>query len=159
MKIGTRTYVALGLFMYLLFTIATAPATLFALVIFKGSNGVLAIEQAMGSVWSGRGELLFRYPASSSAHSLGSFAWHLKPGWLVAGRLVANLQLSGPVVATGDAGVGFTGLSLHNINGDASPSFLTLFYPTAALLGLSGQLTLTVPRLSYSNAKIDGEVQ
>ncbi len=134
--------IALGLFAFACFIVATLPATL--ITDRLAVTGVSA-QGVQGSVWNGRAEQV-----QVSGTNLGQLQWRLHPLTLFTGKIAADIDLRG----IGDAisavvAAGFGGrISIANLRGDMP---LSLFPHTALPGGWSGQLNVDLAKLQLLN--------
>lgn len=70
-----------GLIFYLIFLVATAPATLFAGWLDHATGGQLLVSDARGSIWMGSGQLF------GAGKSMGSMNWAIRAPELLLGRV------------------------------------------------------------------------
>lgn len=70
-----------GLVFYLIFLVATAPATLFAGWLDHATGGQLLVSDARGNIWRGSGQLF------GAGRSMGSMHWEIRALELLLGRI------------------------------------------------------------------------
>ncbi|MHB8912508.1 MAG: type II secretion system protein N [Lysobacter sp.] len=131
---------------YALALIATAPATLIDARLQRASDGRLRLAEAQGTLWSGTGQLEIR-DARGRAGSAKRVAWRFLPAALLRARLAYEVGLDSgsrafPVtifwsrIELADADIGLPAGALGHL------------VPKLATLGLTGDLTVHIPRLS-----------
>lgn len=130
---------------YLLFLVATAPASWAAYGLSRASHGQLVLVGPRGSLWQGRGTLQMRVLAGSRA--LGTLRWTLHPAALLLGTLTASIRLDGPVRAHLRLARSLRELRVTQALVVARGSALSALSPEIRLVGPAGLLRLQVPRL------------
>jgi general secretion pathway protein N len=119
------------------------------------SEGRLRLAEAQGSLWSGSGWLEIR-DGQGRAGAAKPLKWRVLPASLLRGHLVAEVRLDQapkPFPVT---------LSLSRIEiADASLNLPAAAFgvglPKLAPLGLTGDLLITIPRLSLERGRINGD--
>lgn len=135
----------LGIF-FALALIATAPATLIDARLQRASEGRLRLADAQGTLWSGTGQLELRDLRGRSAMAK-PVAWRFLPAALLRARLAYEVDLDSlsqpfPValfwsrIELADADISLPAMALGQV------------VPRLAALGLTGDMTLHVPRLA-----------
>lgn len=139
---------------YALALVATAPATLLDARLRDASEGRLRLAQARGTLWSGAGHLEIR-DERGRAGLAKPVAWRLRPAGLLRARLAYEVALDpgsrpfpvalhGSRIEVADADIGLPAAALGQL------------MPKLATLGLSGDLALQVPRLSFGRGATHG---
>jgi len=144
----------IGLAIYAIALVVTAPATLLDGALTRASNGRLRLAQADGSLWSGTGQLEIR-DAGGRAGIGKAVAWHVLPGSLLRGHLVCEVILDQsakmfPVT------VSLSRLELANADISLPASVLGFGVPKLSPLGLTGDVLIHVARLSLARNAIEG---
>lgn len=153
-------YIALGVLLYLVFLIATAPAIWFAKAASRYSNGAISLTHTRGSLWRGSAELHAGAPASG-VRDLGRFQWRAQPWWLLLGRARIEVRLEGPSIRC-QAALGVApGRSVQVAGLDASfpASLVSLVYGPAAFFEPSGTIELRAANAKLSAAGLVATVE
>lgn len=146
-------YIGLGVLLYLVFLVATAPAIWFAKAVSGFSDGAIALARARGTVWRGSAELHAGAPASG-ARDLGHFRWRTQPWWLLFGRAQFSVQLEGPAIRC-QAAFGLAPWRRVHVAGlEASfpASLVSLVYGPAAFFEPTGTIELRAADAELSSA-------
>lgn len=144
----------IGLGIYLLVLIATAPATLADAVLQSASQGKLRLVEAQGSLWSGAGQIEMR-DASGRTGVARSIAWRIVPGSLLRGHLTYQVGLEQaskrfPVTLS------LSRIELANADISLPATVLGLGVPKFAPLGLTGEVQIQVANLSIARNGMEG---
>lgn len=148
--------VAIGLAVYALGVIATAPATLIDVHLSRISHGKLRIVETQGTLWSGSGQIEMR-DAGGRAGVVKSVAWRILPESLLRGHLVCEVVLE-QALRPFPVTLSFSGFTLANVDLNLPATVLGLGVPKFAPLGLTGELMLHVDNLSYEAEETQGSV-
>ena len=133
---------------------ALAPATLLDARLERASGGRLRLAEAQGSVWSGTGSIEMRDADGRSGVSK-RLAWRVLPESLLRGSLQVEIELE-------QDGKPFRlAFSPSRIDiADAAISLpaaaFALGVPRLAQLRLTGDVRVSIPRLSLERGRIDG---
>ncbi|MEK6212286.1 MAG: type II secretion system protein N [Pseudomonadota bacterium] len=149
-----RHLIAIGLFVYAVAVIATAPATLVDAGLQRASHGRLRLAEAQGRLWSGSGQIEFR----DSGGRIGvakNLAWRFLPESLLRGRLVCEVGLDQsakrfPVT------ISLSRIEIANAEISLPAAVLGLGVPKLAPLGLTGDVLLRVASLSIERKEMQG---
>lgn len=147
---------AIGLVVYGLGVIATAPATLIDAELQHISHGKLRLVEAQGTLWSGSGQIEIR-DSGGRAGVAKSFAWRIFPGSLLRGHLVFEIKLEQadkPIPVT----ISLSGVELADADISLPATALGLGVPKLAPLGLTGDIALHVASLSIEGKQIRGNI-
>ncbi|GMR18043.1 MAG: type II secretion system protein N [Gammaproteobacteria bacterium] len=151
-------YLALGIVFYCLFLIASIPATWLSWGLSKYSNGVLAITQPEGSLWSGQGHVIASY-MRSSPHDFGLTEWSINPLWWLTGRLQLDLRgLDKDLQADIRIRRSFSGTTLRNSRLLVPASFIAKLYAPAGLFSPEGRIEVHASTLSLSEDGLGGRL-
>ena len=143
-----------GLAVYALALLVAAPATLIDSRLAQASAGALRLAEARGTLWSGTGQIEIRDPNRRSAIAK-SIAWHLRPAYLLRGRLrydVALDQSLKPFPLT----ISPAQIEIENADIALPAAALGLGVPKLAALGLTGDMLLHVARLAIGRSSVQG---
>ena len=139
---------------YALALIATAPATLLDSRLRDASDGRLRLAEARGTLWSGSGQLEIRDERGRTGLAK-PVAWHFRPAGLLRARLSYEVALD---PGSRPFQVALHGSRIELVDADIGlpASALGHLVPKLATLGLSGDLTLQVPQLSFGRGATHG---
>ena len=146
---------AVGLGAFAAASIALAPATLIDARLARASDGRLRLAEAQGSFWSGAGWIEIR-DAQGKAGVAKHLAWRVLPVSLLRGRLVAEVRLdqaARPFPVT----ISLSRMEIADAGIRVPAAVLGLGLPRLAPLRLSGEVLISVPRLSVERGRVDGE--
>ncbi len=151
-------YVFLGLALYLMFLVATAPAGWVSWALARTSRGEVNIARPSGTVWRGRGILAVRV-ASALPRSVGSVRWEFNPLWLFLGRLRVHTAIDGSGAnLQADIDLGYHRIALSDLNASFPAQLLSSFYSPAGLFGPAGQFHVDSKRFAVRNGTLSGRV-
>ena len=145
---------SIGLGVYALALITTAPATLVDSSLQDASDGRLRLAEAQGTLWSGTGQLETR-DAGGRTGLAKRLAWRLRPGASLRAQLAYEVELdpgSQPFPVT----IFWSRVELANADFSLPAAALGHFLPQLAPLGLTGDVNLQVPRLSIGRNATSG---
>jgi general secretion pathway protein N len=149
------TLPAFGIGVFLAALIALAPATLIDARLERASNGRLRLAGAQGSLWSGAGCIEIR-DAHGTTGVAKRIAWRVRPGSLLRGRLVVEVELDEAAkpfpVTISLSRIEIAGAGLH-----LPAAALGLGMPRLAPLRLTGELAVDIPHLSLGRGRMDGD--
>ena len=146
--------IAIGLIIYTVAVIATAPATLIDARLQHASHGRLRLAEAHGTLWSGSGQIEIR----DSAGRIGvakDLAWRFLPESFLRGRLVCEVGLDQsakrfPVT------ISLSRIEVANADVSLPATVLGLGLPKLAPLGLTGDVLLHVASLTIERKEMQG---
>ena len=146
--------IAIGLSIYLVAIIVTAPATLIDARLQSASNGRLRLVEAQGSLWSGSGQIEVR-DAGGRIGIAKNFAWRFLPESLLRGRLVCEVGLDQsptrfPVT------ISLSRIEVANADISLPATVLGLGVPKLAPLGLTGDVLLHIASLTIQRKEVQG---
>ncbi len=149
-----RYLIAIGLFVYAVAVIATAPATLIDAGLQRTSDGRLRLAEAQGPLWSGSGQIEVR----DSGGRIGvakNVVWRFLPESLLRGHLVCEVGLDQsakrfPVT------ISLSRIELANADISLPARVLGLGVPKLAPLGLTGDVLLHVASLTIERKEMRG---
>lgn len=148
--------IAIGLGIYALGVIATAPATLIDGGLQRISHGKLRLVEAQGTLWSGSGQIEIRDSGGRTGVAK-NFAWRILPESLLRGHMVCEVKLeraAKPFPVT----ISLSGIELANADISLPATALGLGVPKLAPLGLTGELLLHIASLSIEHKQMQGSV-
>ena len=137
---------AIGLAIYALALIVTAPATLVDAGLRNASDGKLRVTQAQGTLWSGTGQLDIR-DADGRTGVVKHVSWRLRPGALLRAHLTYEIELD-PGTRPFPLTISWSRIELGNANISLPAAALVYDLPTLAALGITGDVSIQVSSLS-----------
>jgi general secretion pathway protein N len=146
---------AIGLGLYVLVLLATAPATLADALLQNLSDGRLRLADAQGTVWSGSGQLLIR-DAQGHIGAARPLIWRLQPGALWRARLAYEVGLgagSRPFPVT----VSWSRIELAHADIELPAATLGYVVSRLAPLELGGDVRLQVTILVIGRGSLQGD--
>ena len=149
-----RRLLLIGLGLYLLLLLASAPATLVDGAARDASGGRVRVVQAQGTLWSGSGQLEIRDPRGGSA-LVRPVAWRLRPLALFGLRLGYVVALgadSPPFPLT----VFFSRVEVADAAISLPASALAAAMPKLQAYGVSGDVQVQIASLSIASAAMRG---
>ena len=150
---------ALFCLLFLIFLVATAPATWLAWGVALGSRGVVNINTPTGSLWSGQGMLVI-HRASDVPRALGGVTWKIDPLVLVLGRLRLNLAIDGSdIQAKSLIDLSYDTLTLRDLRAEFPAKAVTTFYAPAALFAPEGLLQISADSVRMQKRGMHGSAQ
>lgn len=157
MKRPAWRYVVAGAGLYLVFLIVFAPAQWVAWGVTRISQGQLYLNQADGSVWRGRAELIWSRPHTAPV-SLGKADWGINPLWLMFGRLAVRLELTGAELQMHTrARIAWGSTTVQEGRGAFPAVLISKFYPPAALFAPAGTVRFHVPQWQVTADGLQGK--
>ena len=149
-----RYLIAIGLFVYTVAVIATAPATLVDSGLQRASDGRLRLAEAQGTLWSGSGQIEVRDSGGRTGVAK-SLAWRFLPQSLLHGHLVCEVELDQsarrfPVT------ISLSRIELANADVSLPATVLGLGVPKLAPLGLTGNVLLHIASLTIERKAMQG---
>lgn len=147
-------FAVLGVALYLVFLLATAPAVWVAETAARVSNGAVTLTNPRGTFWGGSAELHAGGPATGVRH-LGTLRWRVNPLWLFVGRAQLALQLDGTAArGQADLRLGRQHLYVQDFAATLPAQLVALVYPPAAFFAPTGTIALQAPSIDVSDAGI-----
>jgi general secretion pathway protein N len=148
------TLLAIGLGVYVVALVATAPATLLDAGVQRASHGRLRLAEAQGTLWSGSGQIEIR-DAGGRAGVARSLAWRVMPESLLRGHLVCEVALE-EATRRFSVTVSLSRIELANADISLPATVLGLAVPKLAPLGLTGEVLLHVANLAIARDRMEG---
>ena len=145
---------AIGLGVYALALIATAPATLMDAGLRRASDGRLRLAEAQGTLWSGSGQLEIR-DAGGRTGVAKNFSWRVVPESLLRGHLVCEVGLE-QATKRFPVTISLSRIELANADISLPAAALGLGVPKLAPLGLTGDVLIHVASLSIARDGMQG---
>lgn len=152
-------YAVLGVLLYAIFLLATAPASWMTRLLTTASRGALLAEQPRGGFWNGEARLVLAPPGVTPVRA-GKLSWDIHGLWLLAGQVRANLQLSGGgaegVVTAAAAPYGYF---LRDLDVRFAADGISTFVPAAGLLGPQGTFRMRAAALDLGKSGVQGNAE
>lgn len=148
-----RSWIAVGLGVYVLALLITAPATLLDSSLQDASDGRLRLADAQGTLWSGTAQFEIR-DADGRTGLAKHLAWHVRPWEALRARLVYEVELD-PGMPAFLATIFWSRIELRNADISFSAEVLSLV-PKLAPLELTGDMNLQIPILSIGRNNTAG---
>jgi general secretion pathway protein N len=144
---------ALGIAAYLVFLVATVPASVVAARIHPPT---IEVSDAKGTLWSGNARATLRTPQGPV--ELDRIEWRFRPSRLIAARLAFDVDATAKGIdahARLERGIGT--MELRNLEARGEAAALALFAPLAATWQPEGPITVTSPALAWDGVDLRGE--
>ena len=148
-------WLAFGLGAYAAALVVLVPATLIDVQLQRASHGRLRLAEAHGSLWSGAGWIEIR-DAEGKAGVAKRLAWRVLPVSLLRARLVAEVGLD-QAAKPFPVSISLSRMEIADAGIRVPAAVLGLGLPRLAPLRLSGEVLISVPRLSVERGRVDGE--
>ncbi len=145
---------AIGIGVYVLVLVVTAPATLVDAGLERASHGRLRLAEAQGTLWSGSGQIEIRDPGGQAGVAK-SLVWRVLPESLLRGRLVCEVGLE-QATSRFPVTISLSRIELANADIRLPATVLGLGVPKLAPLGLTGEVLVHVANLSITRDAMDG---
>ena len=146
-----------GVVLYLLFLIVSAPADFLADYAAPLTRNAVVLQQAHGSLWRGRAELVI---PGAGPQALGQLGWRLYPLRLFGGTLAADMTFAGnDIDARATVNATRNRHALRDVTLSAPIKLISLLFPLTDALGLSGQLRLTASTLELDKHALRGNAE
>ena len=137
---------SVGIGVYMLALVATAPATLVDAGLQRASYDRLRLAEARGTVWSGSGQIVIRDRGGRTGVAR-NVAWRVLPQSLLRGNLVCDVELE-QATRRFPVTISLSRIELTNADISLPAAALGLGVPELALLELTGEVLLQVSSLS-----------
>ncbi len=144
----------LGIGVYAIGLIATAPATLVDAGLQRASDGRLRLAEAQGTLCSGAGQIEVR-AADGRTGVAKSFAWLVRPASLLLGHLVCEVEMD-RAAKRFPVTLSFSQVELADADISLPAVALGLAVPALAPLRLTGDARLHVESLSVGRSGLQG---
>lgn len=145
--------------LFLIFLVATAPATWLAWGVARGSRGVVNINAPVGGFWRGSATLVI-HEATSPPRDLGQISWNVHALWLFLGRAQIELRLvDSNIDLHGLVGITHNTLYLDDVSADINATYASIVYPPAALFSPDGRVTLRAPAVKIQQGSVTGKAE
>lgn len=151
-------YVVAGLALYLVFLVASAPASWVAWALARSGQKVVALADPRGTVWRGEAELYAGGPANTQR--LGRLRWRLLPLRLFLGRVALDVGVAdGGIQARLIVERGPGTLALEELDATLPVQLAGLFYAPALFVAPTGTLELRSTALALARDGLTGDAQ
>lgn len=148
------TMIAIGLGVFTLALVVTAPATLVDAGLQSASDGRVRLAEARGSVWSGSGQIEIR-DADGRTGVARFLSWRFVPISLLRGHLVCEVALD-RADRTFPVTLSLTRVEIADAEISVPATVLGLAVPKLKPLGLTGDVMINVARLSIERDGVRG---
>lgn len=153
-RTGVR-FAVLGVAAYLVFLVATLPASWLGAALERASAGALVLGDAAGTVWKGRGVLAVR--SGAGFRSLADVEWRCNPLSILTGRLSVTLSGNAPGAnLRGNLGLGLRSVRLEKVDASLPVAAIEPAVPVAALVKPEGRLRLVADSLEIGAQSVRG---
>ncbi|HEY6240266.1 MAG TPA: type II secretion system protein N [Burkholderiales bacterium] len=145
----------LGVGAYLVFLAVNLPAAWLGSALERASGGTLALGDASGTVWNGRGALALR--SGGAYRRIAELEWRCNPLWILTGRL--NVALSGRAPEAqlrANASFGFGNVRVRDVEVSAPASFLETTVVAVAFAKPDGQLHIAADSVEAGKDGVRG---
>lgn len=146
--------IAIGLGMFTLALVVTAPATLVDAALQRASDGRFRLAEARGSVWSGSGQIEVR-DAGGRTGVARFLSWRFVPRSLLRGHLVCEVALD-RADRTFPVTLSFSKVEIADAEISLPATVLGLAVPKLKPLGLTGDVMINVARLAVARDGVRG---
>jgi general secretion pathway protein N len=146
--------VAIGLVVYALTVMTTAPATLIDAGLQRISHGKMHLVETQGTLWSGSGQIEIRDSGRRTGVAK-NVVWHILPETLLRGHLVCEVL---PELATKPFSVtiSLSRIELANVDLSLPATAMEFGEPRLESLGLTGEILLHITNLSIDHKQVQG---
>jgi general secretion pathway protein N len=153
-------YIGLGVLLYLIFLVATAPAIWFAKTASRFTDGAISLTRTRGTVWRGSAEL-HAGAAASGVRDLGRFQWRTQPWWLLLGRAQFSVQLEGSAMRcqAALAVAPWRRVRVTGLEASFPASLVSLVYGPAAFFEPTGTIELRAADAELSAAGLVATIE
>jgi general secretion pathway protein N len=153
-RTGVR-FAILGAAAYLVFLVVNLPASWFGYALERSSGGALALGDARGTVWKGRGALAVR--SGESYRGVADVEWRCNLLSVFSGRLSVALSGSSPGASLrANVSLGFGSVRLQNVEASLSAAVLESAIPVAAIAKPEGRLRIAANSFEVGSANVLG---
>jgi len=149
-RTGVR-FAILGAAAYLVFLVVNLPAAWFGYALERSSGGAVALGDARGTVWKGRGALAVR--SRDGYRSLADIEWRCNPLSLFTGRL--SMALSGASLRA-NLSLGLRSVRLQNVEASVPVALVATAVPAAAFVKPEGRLRVVAESFEIGSASVRG---
>lgn len=152
-------FLILGLVFYFLFLIISIPSGWLAWGLNKYGHGTFVLTQTTGTLWSGQGQLSVSYKRNRPVN-IGYVDWNIGSLWLITGRLVATLGLSGETLrAHSQITISPSTIKIKDLRASIQAENLGSYYSPASLISPTGQITISSKELAIGDGGISGNAE
>ncbi|GMR19972.1 MAG: type II secretion system protein N [Gammaproteobacteria bacterium] len=149
-------YIAFGLLAYIVFLLATLPASWLAWGLHRFGPHNISLTQPLGSVWRGQAILIAKQ--GSQLNRLGLIEWDLHPLWLFTGKLGANLRLKDDdTQASTDIKLGYKSITASRLAATLPANALGRFYAPVSLAAPEGTINIKGEELVLDQQGLHGQ--
>lgn len=153
-RTGVR-FALLGAAAYVVFLVATLPASWVDYALERATGGALALGDSRGTIWNGRGTLAAR--SGDGYRAIGDIQWRSNPLSVFSGRLgvsVSGTTLGGDLKAT--ASFGLRSVRLQNLDATAYAASLEQAVPVLAIWKPQGRVRISADSFELGPGSVRG---
>ena len=153
-RTGVR-FALLGAVAYLVFLVATLPASWIDYALERASGGALALGDSRGTIWNGRGTLAVK--SADGYRGIGDIQWRSNPLSVFTGKL--SIAVSGTASGAelkANVGVGLRSLRAQKLEASLPVVLLEPAIPGAALAKPQGRVRVTADSLEIGPGNVRG---
>lgn len=152
---GSVRLAIVGAAAYLVFLVATLPAAWLGYALERASGGAIALGDAAGTVWKGRGTLALR--SREGFRGLADIEWRCNPLSLFSGRLSVSVSGTGSGAdLRANVALGFRSVRLQNVQANAQVALLEQAVPILAIWKPQGRVRFSADSLEVGPANVRG---
>ncbi len=150
---------ALGIVAYVVFLVATLPASFVAARLPADPGLRIEWEEANGTIWAGRARATLAPRAAAPIH-IDAIAWRFKPSRLAAGRIAfdAHLTANGATVRL-EAARAWSHWEARDLQIHAGAGAIVPWFPLASAWHPGGELVVAAPRMQWDSREPRGEAR
>lgn len=149
---------ALGIAAYALFLVAGIPAAFVAPKVAESTKGQVALANAEGTVWSGRGSL--RIVHGGAVVALDRVEWSFAPSRLFLGEVAVDVKAAAKdLSATAQAARSVGEWRVRELAATAPASIAGTFAPLAAAWQPAGAIAIESPSFAFDGRDFKGEAR
>jgi general secretion pathway protein N len=155
-KTNLTPFVGLGVVAYVVFLLATMPASFVVGSAQKAEPGRFEASNVTGTAWSGSARIVLR--TAGGPLTLDRVSWHWLPASLITAQLAYRLDASGKDIQASAVGSrGFTRWALTGLAAKAPASVLAYWLPAATAIRPEGAVSLSAQRIETDGVETRGD--
>ena len=142
-----------GVAAYLVFLVASVPASFVAATLERETHGAVRLEAAEGTLWSGTANVAFPV-------SVEHVQWRWRPASLAAARLGFDIHvMERDLKAAGEVARSLRGWEAHALIVGGAAQRVAQLSPLLAAWRPEGAVAIDVPRLAWTPASLEGSAR
>ena len=151
-----RAIAALGIAAYVVFLVATAPASVVAARVSAAAPGHVEFTDTSGTLWHGSARA--RVTAPGATLMLETLEWRLVPARLAAGKVAFDVKTAARGLdARLQIGRGLTNWEFRDVAARAEAAFITAFAPWLPNWRPEGTLAISSPGITWDEHEARGQ--